>query len=267
MSNEMINIEEVNRYWDKRPCNINHSNKPLGSQEYYEEVERKKYKVEEHIPLFAEFEKWRNKEVLEIGCGIGTDSINFVRNGAKLTIIELSEKSLNITKERFNSFGLNATFILGNAEKLTSYEGITNKKFDLIYSFGVIHHTPFPDLVINECAKLLKQDGELRIMLYAKYSTKNFMINLGLAQPEAQKGCPIAYTYSYNDIEKLLKKFDIIKAYKWHIFPYELEEYKKHNYVYMWRYKFMPKFMFNILQSTFGWHYLITAKLKPISDN
>ena len=79
---------------------------------------------------------------MELGCGIGTDSINFARAGAYLTIIELSEVSLNICKKRFELYGLTATFICGNIEMVN--ELIKDKKFDLIYSFGFIHHTIEP---------------------------------------------------------------------------------------------------------------------------
>ena len=144
--------------------------------------------VESHIPKFADFKKWKDKEVLEVGCGIGTDSINFARAGAKLTVFELSEKSLEVTKKRFQVYGLEANFVLGDAEQLASY--FSGKKFDLVYSFGVIHHTPNPSKVIEEVKKVLTPGGDFRIMLYSKYSSKNLMINLGLAQPEAQTGCP-----------------------------------------------------------------------------
>lgn len=56
--------------------------------------------------------------VLEIGCGLGTESINFARAGADLTVVELSQKSLELARQRFTVYGLQARFIHGNAEEL-----------------------------------------------------------------------------------------------------------------------------------------------------
>ena len=83
-------VKDVKNYWNNRPCNIKHSKKEIGTKEYFNDVEYRKYFVEPHIPEFAEFDKWKGKKVLEIGCGIGTDSINFAKAGAILTCVELS---------------------------------------------------------------------------------------------------------------------------------------------------------------------------------
>src|SRR2546430_17734307 len=114
-----ITVEQVRNYWDQRPCNIRHSPKPVGTREYFDEVEARKYFVEPHIPKFAEFERWRGKKVLEIGCGIGTDSINFARAGADVTVVDLSDESLALCKQRFDVFWLKAKFYRGDAEELS----------------------------------------------------------------------------------------------------------------------------------------------------
>jgi 2-polyprenyl-3-methyl-5-hydroxy-6-metoxy-1,4-benzoquinol methylase len=266
-------INSVRNYWNKRPCNIRHSKKQFLSKQYFDEVEYKKYFVEPHILSFAEHDKWNNKNILEIGCGIGTDSINFARHGANLTCVELSDESLNICKKRFETFNLNAKFYNGNAEILTSF--LPKNKYDLIYSFGVIHHSPNPENIINEIKSYMDEKTEARIMLYSKFSWKaleffilngyKFKFNYNKTIQyfaEAQLDCPIAYTYTENEIKNLLKDFDLIEIKKDHIFSYDIEHYKNGEYVKRHIFKYLPKTFFKFLEKKLGWHYLIKFKLK-----
>src|SRR3984893_11224578 len=135
MSFTDVAINRVKEYWNARPCNIRHSTAPVGSRQYFDEVEARKYFVESHIPRFAEFERWRGKRVLEIGCGIGTDTINFARHGAQVTAVDLTEKSLELARLRAKVFGLEdrIRFIQANAEDLSSYVPV--EAYDLVYSF------------------------------------------------------------------------------------------------------------------------------------
>jgi 2-polyprenyl-3-methyl-5-hydroxy-6-metoxy-1,4-benzoquinol methylase len=271
----MPTIEDVKKYWNGRPCNIRHSPKLLGTREYFAEVEARKYFVEPHIPKFANFREWTGKDVLEIGCGIGTDSVNFARAGANLTIVELSNESLAMTRLRLELEGLHAELINGNAEHLDELIP-AGKKFDLVYSFGVIHHTPHPERVIAGIAHRLKPTGEVRIMVYARYSWKVLWIyaryiwrepwnwhRLPSKYSEAEIGSPVSYIYSKPQARALLRGFEILSLSKDHIFPYRIPDYVQYRYVRNWYFRWMPGGLFRWLERRLGWHMLITARLPP----
>lgn len=253
-------ITEVKKFWDDRPCNVRHSSKEVGTKEYFEEVERKKFFVETHILDFTNFPEWKGKKVLEIGCGLATAGINFALNGAEYTGVELSESSLELAKKRFEVFGQKANFYVGNAEELSSF--VPAETYDLIYSFGVIHHSPQPEKIIVEIKKYMNENSVLKIMLYAKDSWKNYMIDSGLDQPEAQYGCPIALTYTKQEVVDLLSDYEVISIEQDHIFPYQVEPYKNGEYIKQPWFETMPPEMFRTLEKNLGWHLLITAKLK-----
>jgi ubiquinone/menaquinone biosynthesis C-methylase UbiE len=254
-------IQTVQSYWNARPCNIRHSTRPIGTKEYFDEVEKRKYFVEPHIPDFAQFERWKGKKVLEVGCGIGTDTINFARAGALVTAIDLSDESLKLAKRRASVFGLEdkISFYQANAEELASRVPVA--VYDLVYSFGVIHHTPNPGNAIAQIKRYMTHSSEFRLMLYAKNSWKNIMIEAGFDQPEAQSGCPIAFTYTADEVRNLLSGFNVLEIKQDHIFPFVIDKYIKYEYEVVPWFSAMPKNMFAALEKTLGWHMLITARL------
>jgi len=264
-------IERVQEFWNRRPCNIRHSSKPVGTKEYFDEVEARKRFVEPHIPAFAQFARWKGKKVLEIGSGIGTDSISFARAGASITCVDLSEKSLEICKRRFQVYGLEGRFFHANAEELS--RTVPVEQYDLVYSFGVIHHTPHPERVIAELHKYCHPDTELRVMLYAKRSWKVSWIvmkygkgafwrlnSLVRDRSEAESGCPVTYTYSRRQVQRLLAGFEVLQATRDHIFPYQIPKYINYEYRWNWYFRWIPAPMFRWLEQRLGWHYLIVAK-------
>ncbi len=268
-----MSIGEVKEWWSKHPCNIRHSNEEIGSKSYFEQVSEKKYRAESHILEFADFEKYKDKEVLEIGCGIGTALISFLQAGAKVTAVELSDISLDLARKRLEVYNFEADLYLGNAEELSSFLPI--KKYDLIYSFGVIHHSPNPKKIIEQLSQYLSPTGELKIMLYSYCSYKAFnamyetnqwdmstMRNTIRTQAEAQINCPIAFIYTFDEVKELLAPyFKIEKIWKDHIFIYDIPEYKKGNFVRSKPFENISDQELKKLEREMGWHTLSIASL------
>lgn len=268
-------IASVRDYWNARPCNIRHSPKPLGTREYFDEVEARKYFVEPHIPQFAEFERWNGRKVLEIGCGIGTDTINFARHGAQVTAVDLTEKSLEVARQRAKVFGLEGRirFAQANAEQLSEYVPV--EQYDLIYSFGVIHHTPHPERVIEQIRKYAGPQSTVKVMVYNRWSWKVLWIlfiygkcqfwkldRLIAEYSEAQTGCPVTYSYSRAEGRRLLEDcgFRVTSVMVDHIFSYRIQEYVRYQYRQIWYFRWMPKAFFRALERAFGWHLCLTAR-------
>jgi 2-polyprenyl-3-methyl-5-hydroxy-6-metoxy-1,4-benzoquinol methylase len=268
-------VADVQRYWDARPCNIRHSPKPVGSREYFDEVEARKYVVEPHIPGFAEFERWRGKRVLEVGCGIGTDTINFARAGAQVTAVELSSESLRIAAQRADVMGVaeRIRFVQANAEELTV--ALAGEPYDLVYSFGVIHHTPRPDRALAEMRALAAPGGTLKLMVYHRHSWKVLSIvatqghgrfwetnELVAENSEAQTGCPVTFTYTRREARELVEHsgFRVQKLSVDHVFPYRVRDYVQYRYVKEPYFRWMPEPLFRTFEHWLGWHLLVTAE-------
>lgn len=257
----MPKIDAVQAYWDTRPCNLHHSAAPTDSLLYSQEVTAKKFAVEPHIIWFAEFHKWAGKDVLDAGCGIGTMALEFARAGAYVDAIDLSGYSLVIGAQRASAEGLTRVdFRLHNLEIPVS----KRFRYDLIWSFGVIHHTPNPDIALANLRKAVKPDGVLRLMVYNRWSLKALRLALtgGVRrQSEAQADSPITYVYSKREIKRLLQQtgWQVTRMQVEHIFPYRIADYKQHRYVKALPWRWMPGWAFRRLERLFGWHLLVEA--------
>src|SRR5262245_32679150 len=96
----------VHDFWQANPCGAKFADAPVGSREFFAAVERHRYATESHIPAVVDFPRWAGKDVLEVGCGLGTDAINFARAGANYTGVDLTEASIAMVRTRFSQEGI-----------------------------------------------------------------------------------------------------------------------------------------------------------------
>jgi SAM-dependent methyltransferase len=156
----------VRTFWERDPCGSEHTAAPEGTAEFYAEVERTRAELDPQIPRFADFDGARGEEVLEIGVGLGSDFLRFVRAGARATGVDLTQHAVELVRRRLDLEGLDADVLQADAEQLP----FADASFDRIYSWGVLHHSPDTDRAVREAIRVLRPGGRLCVMLYARHS-------------------------------------------------------------------------------------------------
>ncbi len=167
--------ERVRAFWQANPCGVKFADAAPGTRRFYELVEEHRYTKEWHIPAAADFAGSSGLKVLEIGCGLGTDGARFASAGANYTGVDLTDAAVELARTRFELFNLRGDFRTADAENLD----FEDNSFDIVYSHGVLHHTPDTARAINEIHRVLRPGGRAVVMLYHRDSY-NFRVNISL---------------------------------------------------------------------------------------
>jgi 2-polyprenyl-3-methyl-5-hydroxy-6-metoxy-1,4-benzoquinol methylase len=218
----------IRSWWETNPMTYDWR-KTLSCEEatpdFYQEIDRRFFTAawfahrpgEEPFSRLIGYPRLRGKRVLEIGCGVGAITAQLAKNGAVVTAIDLTPHAIALTRRRFELFGLPGDILQMDAERLE----FPNESFDLVWSWGVIHHSANTKGIIGEMHRVLKSDGEARVMVYHRHSI-NFWIGLvlirgllfgGLLRYPVQELCNkysdgfIAKYYTSNQMKAMFQKY------------------------------------------------------------
>lgn len=161
----------VEEFWDRASCG---EDLYLQNQQRdgYIEHARRRYELEPVIEEFAEFASAAGRRVLEIGVGLGADHQRFAQAGAQLTGIDLTARAVAHTRRRLAQFNFDSLLSSGDAENLE----FPSDTFDLVYSWGVLHHSPNTPKAISEVHRVLRTGGVAKVMIYHKWSLVGYML-------------------------------------------------------------------------------------------
>src|SRR5229473_1911669 len=205
--------ERVRAFWQAHPCGTKFSDAEMGTREFFERVEAHRYAKEWHIPKAADFAGARGLRVLEIGCGLGTDGAQFAKAGADYTGVDLTDAAVELARKHFELLGLRGEFRTADAENLD----FADESFDLVYSHGVLHHTPDIEAAIGEIHRVLKPGGRAIVMLYHRGSY-NYRIGIrvlrraGAGLLQSETGIKIVHGLTGEAIDSLREHAVIAKA-------------------------------------------------------
>jgi ubiquinone/menaquinone biosynthesis C-methylase UbiE len=171
--------QQVREWWNRNPMSydvdapIPH---PPGSREYFRELDGRIFHPRymrltagpsgTPFSLFVDFGRLAGKDVLEVGCGSGIAVQLFAESGANVTAVDLTEWAVATTRARLEAFGLEGTVLEADGEQLP----FADESFDLVFSWGVIHHTTDMDRALGELVRVCRHGGELVLMLYHRRS-------------------------------------------------------------------------------------------------
>lgn len=254
--------------WGQDPCgHVYGREHEFGTREFFEAVERHRYT--EYAPWMPEvmgFNEFKGARLLEIGCGMGTDLLQFARGGARCTGADLTPRSVEISRQRFRLYDMPADFVVTDGERLP----FADESFDVVYSNGVLHHTPGTDVAVKEVHRVLKRGGTAKVMLYHRRSLAywgELVLRRGVLGGELLRGRsmdevlsrwveysehdarPLVKVYSQREARALFKMFGEVKT--------EIEQMTRPELRFL---KNIPESVFLRLRRTLGWNVIITAK-------
>lgn len=174
-SDHSVDIKQVENFWNNNLCGKQFVDAKFPSKEFFKYYRDFRYKKTHHLDTYIDWKSSENKDILEIGLGIGADATRWATYAKSYTGVDLTAEAVYATKIHFDHLGLKGTIVQGNAEALT----FPDKSFDMVYSHGVLHHTTNTQQTFHEVNRVLRTGGEFIVMLYSKGSF-NYWIRIQL---------------------------------------------------------------------------------------
>lgn len=261
--------QDVKNYWNQASCGTEFINKPKFSSEYFEAIEDFRYRIEPEIFSFAQFTRFRGKKILEVGVGAGSDFLQWVRAGTQAHGIDLTPEAIENVKQRLALYNLQAADLqVADAENLP-YD---DNSFDLVYSWGVIHHSPDTPKCLSEIVRVTKPGGTIKIMIYNRRSLFAFYRYLacGLFKGKPFKSfksilydhqeSPGTKAYTFKEAKQMIACNNVaLVSLKAHPSAHDLLYYKGK----------IAKFWAYLLACIFGWNkvgWFMTMELRKNSE-
>ena len=196
----------VRQYWEAHIHDLEITRHPVGSPGFFADLERYHFEKLHHLHRLVPFSAFRGRRVLEVGCGAGTDLVQFARNGAIVTGVDLATSAIRLASANFRFAGLRAQLAVGDGEALPFRE----RSFDLVYAHGVVQYTTSGQRLVDECRRVLKPGGQAIFQVYNRISWLNALLQVTKVDLE-HADAPVLRKYSIGEFRALLKSFSRVR--------------------------------------------------------
>jgi SAM-dependent methyltransferase len=193
---------EVRDYWERHIHDLEITSHPVGSRGFFDDLDQYHFEKLHHLLRLVDFDGYRGRAVLEVGCGAGVDLARFARGGADVTGVDLAASAIELARANFAQQGLRGDFRVADGERLP----LADAAFDLVYAHGVVQYTANPRRLVEECHRVLKPGGEAIFQVYNRVSWLNALSKLmkvGLEHEDA----PVLLKFRIGEFRRLLSVF------------------------------------------------------------
>lgn len=247
----MATTDDVRTYWDAHIHDLEITRHPVGSRGFFDDLDQYHFEKLHHLLRLVDFDGYRSRRVLEVGCGAGVDLARFAKGGAEVTGVDLAPSAIELARANFSQQGLAADFRVANGEALP----FADDTFDLVFAHGVVQYTADPQRLVDECRRVLKPGGTAIFQVYNRISWLNALSKLmkvGLEHEDA----PVLRKFSIDELRALVRRFRDVRIVP-ERFPVKSRLHGGwkgaiYNGVFVGTFNVLPR----ALVRRFGWHLL-----------
>ncbi len=205
-SSPVATTDDVRRYWNQHIHDLEITTHPVGSPGFFADLDQYHFEKLHHLLRLVDFDGYRGKRVLEVGCGAGTDLVRFAKGGAIVTGVDLSASAIALARQNFAQQGLEADLREADGEQLP----FPDASFDFVYAHGVVQYTAGAQRLVDECRRVLKPGQVAVFQVYNRVSWLNALSKL-MKVPLEHEDAPVLVKYSAAEFRNLLKGFSAVR--------------------------------------------------------
>jgi ubiquinone/menaquinone biosynthesis C-methylase UbiE len=195
-------IDRVREYWNRHIHDLEITTNPVGSRGFFDDLDQYHFEKLHHLLRLVNFDGYRGRRVLEVGCGAGVDLARFAKGGATVVGVDLSSSAIDLARTNFKQQKLAGDFHVADGEALP----FEDNSFDLVFAHGVVQYTVNPKRLVEECRRVLKPGGEAIFQVYNRVSWLNALSKVMKVALE-HEDAPVLKKYSIAEFRALLAPF------------------------------------------------------------
>ncbi len=244
-------LRKIGQYWNERIHDLELAKHPVGTLGFFDDLDEYRFDKLRYLPKLVDFNGYRGKKILEIGCGAGIDIARFAKGGAEVVGVDLSKTAIELARKNLAQRDLHGEFHIMDGEALD----FDDNQFDVVYAHGVLQYTEDPHKMAREMFRVLKPGGEAIAMVYNRISWLNALSKVMKVDLE-HEDAPVLVKYSIKEFKNILSPFPNLKIVP-ERFPVKSRLHKgwkgaAFNGVFVPAFEYLPKALVRPL----GWHIM-----------